>query len=217
MTEEEAVLRLGKRFSMLRNQGDELPTEKVLVGHSMVLPEELADEYDKHFPPGPPRPKRMTERQFDYELIPLGEIRMGADVAGLVIRHGDREWDVLKSTDVFFCVHPQSFRTLIETTKCNRFDVITGWQFTFVVDKVDESLSVLRARYRIDSVTFCDETPILGTQSQPLETADKALGTVHFPFVPFERFWPAWERYVTLRTRQIAELRDIEPKGDSNI
>jgi hypothetical protein len=43
MTEEEAVFSLGKRFRMLRNRGEDLPTEKVRVGGAMVLPEELAD------------------------------------------------------------------------------------------------------------------------------------------------------------------------------
>jgi hypothetical protein len=207
MTEEEAVFSLGKRFSMLRNRGEDLPTEKVQVGEAMVLPEELADEYDRHFPPGPPTPKLVTERKFDYELIYLGEIRMGADVSGLIIRHGNREWDVLKAHEVFFCVGRQDRRSLIQTTKCNQFDVIAGWNFTFVVDKVNESLSVLRARYRVDDTTFCDETPIIGAKSQYLENAVTTLGTTHFPFIPFDRFWRVWDGYVAIRKQQIAELR----------
>jgi negative regulator of replication initiation len=99
---------------------------------------------------------------------------------------------------------------MIETTKCNRFDVITGWNFTFAVDKVEESLSVLRARYRIDDTTFCDETPIIGTQRQYFETVEKVLGSTHFPFVPFAKFWDTWNGYVSLRKSQIAELRSTE-------
>ena len=210
MTEEEAVFNLGKRFSMLRNRWEDLPIENIRVGRSLVSSEELANEYDKHYPPGPPQPKRVTERKFDYELVYLGEIRMGAAISGLIIRHGSHEWDVLKTTDVFFCAGPETLKTMIETTKCNRFDVITGWNFTFAVDKVEESLSVLRARYRIDDTTFCDETPIIGTQRQYLETIEKVLGSTHFPFVPFAKFWDAWNGYVSLRKSQIAELRSTE-------
>lgn len=215
MTEEEAVFNLGKRFSMLRNRGENLPIEKIRVGHSLVSPEELADEYDKHHPPGPPQPKRVTERKFDYELVYLGEIRMGASVSGLIIRHGNHEWDVLKNTDVFFCVGPGNLETKIEATKCNRFDIITGWHFTLVVDKVEESLSVLRAHYRIDNTTFCDETPIIGAHNQYLECVDKHYGATHFPFVPFAKFWEVWNNYVFLRKRQINELRDTEPGANS--
>jgi hypothetical protein len=210
MTEEEAIFTLGKRFSMLRNRGEDMPLDRIEVGNSMVRPEELADEYDRHFPPGPPTPKRDTERRFDYELVYLGEIRMGASISGLLIRHGDNQWDTLKTTDVFFCASQHTLRERIETTKCNRFDVITGWNYTFVVDKVAESLSVVRARYRVDDTTFCDETPIFGAQRQYLETIEKVLGTAYFPFIPFDRFWQVWDEYVALRKQQISELRSTE-------
>ena len=210
MKEEEAIFTLGKRFSMLRNRGDDLPLDSIQVGNSMVRPEELADEYDRHFPPRPPTPKRSTERRFDYESVYLGEIRMGASISGLLIRFGDHQWDTLKTTDVFFCAGQQTLHERIVATKCNRFDVITGWNFTFVVDKVAESLSVVRARYRVDDTTFCDETPILGAQRQYLETVEKVLGTAYFPFIPFNRFWQVWDEYVALRKQQISELRSTE-------
>jgi hypothetical protein len=216
MNEEQAVFDLGKRFSMLRNCGEDLPSELVRVGRSLIRPEELADEYDKHHPPGPAQPKRLTERKFDYELVYLGEIRMGAAISGLIIRHGQREWDVLKTSDVFLGAGQRILPAMIETTKCNRFDVIRGWNFTFVVDKVEESLSVLRARYRIDDTTFCDETPIIGAHDQYLEGVDKLYGTTHFPFVPFAKFWQVWNGYVSLRKRQINELRGTEQAAPSN-
>lgn len=214
MKEVLAVFTHGKRFSMMRNRGEELPVERMQVGNSMVLPEELADEWDRIYPPGPATPKRVTERRFDYELVYLEEIRMGASVDGLIIRHGEKEWDVLKSTEVFFCGNPQRLKESIKTTKCNRFDVIKGWDFTFVVDKVEESLSVARARYRIDYTTFCDETPIYGNEEQYLECASgEVLGRVYFPFVPFDRFWAAWGEYVALRKEQVAVMRDAGPAG----
>ncbi|MEP4079027.1 hypothetical protein [Haloferula sp.] len=216
MTEEEAVFTLGKRFSFLRNHGEELPVEKVKVGRSLVPPSDLADEYDKHFPPGPPQPKRLTEREFEYELVYLGEIRMGLPVSGLNIRHSNQEWDVLRTFNVFWAAGPKTLEARIETTKCNRFDVITGRDFTFVVDKIDEALSVLRARYRVDNTTFCDETPILGPVQQYLESTEKLLGTSHFPFVPFSMFWDSWNSYVKRRTGQINELRNAEQGGDGD-
>ena len=208
MKEVLAVFTHGKRFSMMRNRGEELPVERIQVGNSMVLPVELADAWDQMYPPGPATPKRVTERRFEYELVYLGEVRMGASVDGLIIRFEGKEWDVLKKTEVFFCGNRQRLKESIVTTKCNRFDVIKGWLFTFVVDKVGESLSVLRAKYRIDNTTFCDETPIYGGERQYLEGAGgEGLGSTYFPFVPFGRFWEVWEDYVALRKRQIEEMR----------
>lgn len=53
MTEEEAVFVLGKQLSELRQSGKPMPPAKVRVGYSLVSPAELADEYEKHFPPVP--------------------------------------------------------------------------------------------------------------------------------------------------------------------
>ena len=212
MKEVLAVFTHGKRFSLMRSRGEELPVERIQVGDSMMLPEKLADEWDRIYPPGLETPKRATERRFDYELVYLEEIRMGASVDGLIIRFEDKEWDVLKSTEVFFCGNPQRLKESIVTTKCNRFDVIKGWLFTFVVDKMGESLSVARARYRIDNTTFCDETPIYGNERQYLECASgEVLGSTYFPFVPFDRFWQVWEEYVALRKEQIAVMRGGNP------
>lgn len=77
MTEEEAVFTLGKRFSELRTQGYDLSSDGVRVGASVVLPEELADEYDRHFPPGPRQHRQDTDRKFHYELVPLRSIWNG--------------------------------------------------------------------------------------------------------------------------------------------
>lgn len=208
MNEEEAVFGLGKKYSALRNHGHELPGEEVRVGGSMVTPEELADEYDRHFPPGPPTPRQDSDRTFHYETVPLYEFRMGAYAHGLVIRHGDREFDVLKKVDFLRDGSSRSLRERIRTNRSNRFDVVEGDDFTYVIDKNRESMSVLRAKYKINGFTVLDESPIAGNGSFYLEDARGVpLGNVTYPFVPFGRFWEAWSDYVTRRKAQVDELR----------
>lgn len=210
MNEEEAVFRLGKELSKLRNDGHDLPTDPVAVGDSMVPPVELADEYDRHFPPGPRKVRQDTDRVFEYERHYLYEYRMGAPVFGLSIRFGDREFTVLKDCELFRCISPDEFKTRIKTSKTNRFDVIRGDNWTFVIDKINETISVAHANYRIDGSSFCNETPITGLEVAYIEEKHHSpLASTHFPFVPFDRFWDFWKGYVAFRKSQIEEAREM--------
>ena len=221
MNEEEAVFRLGKQFSKLRNDGYDLPTGPVAVGKSMVAPVELADEYDRHFPPGPRKIRQDTDRMFEYDRHYLGEFRMGAPQYGLSICFKDREFAVLKECVIFRCISKDEFKTRIKTSKTNRFDVIRGDDWTFVIDKINETISVSRAKYRIDGVTFCDEIPIAGLEHVYIEEAHYSpLASTHFPFVPFDRFWEVWKGYVAFRKSQLEEAQEmfrslrVPAKGD---
>lgn len=210
MNEEEAVFRLGKEFSKLRNDGYDLPTDPVAVGNSMVPPVELADEYDRHFPPGPRKIRQDTDRVFEYERHYLYEFGMGASVYGLSIRFRDREFSVLKECELFRCISHDELITRIKTSKTNRFDVIRGDDLTFVIDKINETISVARARYPIDSGTIYDETPIAGLEVAYIEEDHYSpLATTNFPFVPFDRFWEIWKGYVAFRKSQIEEAREV--------
>ncbi len=208
MDEEEAVFGLGRHYSKLRNDGDELPEEPVPVGGSMVLPVELADEFDKHHPPGPRRDRQDTDRVFQYELNTLGEYRMGAYCYGLSIRHGDREFDFLKEREIFRDHLPGKFEDCIRTNRSNRFDVITANDLTLVIDKLEETASIARAKFRFSSSLIVDETPVAGTEDVYLESAPcTPLASVQFPFVPFDAFWEHWEKYITFRKAQLAEAQ----------
>lgn len=218
MTEEEAVFTMGKRFSELRNRGEDLPTERLLVGSSMVVPQDLADEYDRHFPPGPRRHKQDTDRRFRYGLVPLCEFRMGAYTHGLSICYFGREFTVLKNFEVFGPISAKELVDRVQSSKSNRYDIIRGDGFTFAIDKVEETISVIRAAFRVDDMTFCHESPIAGRDSVYIEgSQSEPIGTSHFPFVPFDRFWQVWNGYVAFRKLQIAELRDSEQIVDANL
>lgn len=187
MTEEQAVFDLGKRLSALRNGGDDLSTEPVLVGKSMGLPDELADEHDRHFPPGPRRFKRLTEKVFRYELT-YQEIGHGGYESGVIIRHAGQSWDLLKNARLFTGANKETLEQ-IESTRCNRYDIIPGMDFTFVIDKLDEAISVTKARYFLKNLPFCEEHPVFGETNVYLEGTKHRLSPVNFPFVPFSEFW----------------------------
>ena len=211
MTEEEAVFTMGKHFSQLRNRGEELPAEPLLVGSSMVSPNDLADEYDRHFPPGPRSHKQDTDRKYTYGLVPICEFRMGAYTHGLSICYFGREFTVLKDFEVFGPISPNELADRVQSSKSNRYDIIRGDGFTFAIDKVKETISVIRATFRVDDVTHCHESPIAGKGHVYIEgSQSEPIGTSYFPFVPFDRFWDVWNGYVSFRKLQIAEIRNSE-------
>ena len=210
MNEEEAVFILGKQLSELRNSGEDLSDERILVGKSWVLPSELADEYDKHFPPGPRRHKQVTDAVYHYSLVPVPDCR--GELTGLHITTKGRSIDVLEKAYILHCHFRGDLSERIRTSKCNRYDVIEGISQTFVIDKVEEKISASRICYAADNVTCSQETPISGNQRVHIEgSGGWIICSVYFPFFKFADFWKALDGYIEFRKRQIAELRNEGP------
>lgn len=209
MKEEEAVFVLGKKFSFARNEGEKLPAARVRVGSSMVLPEELADEYDKHFPPGPRKHKQETKRVLKYELtVVLDEERRPVE-HGLRFFIEGRPIDVLADHAVFYGAAASEYQTLISSNNSNRYDIIRGHRMTFVIDKLEEKMSVKQASFSCGS-TPCSEVPIMGRLTTWLRIEDYGMhDPVYFPFVPFDDFWKTWSWYVDQRSKQIEQLRNM--------
>ncbi len=206
MDEEQAIFIIGKQLSALRNSGEDLSEELIKVGNSWISPNELADEYDKHFPPGPRRHKQVTDRVFEYSVVPSRDCR--GELMGLYIQYQGQSFDVLEKAEVFPCNGREDVKTQIWTSKCNRYDVIEGRLYTFVIDKLEEKISMAKASFRVDDMTFCEEIPIAGKDRLWIsdEKSDHSC-RVYFPFFTFDKFWPAWNGYVELRKKQIDELR----------
>ncbi len=209
MKEEEAVFVLGKKFSFARNEGENLPTARVRVGSSMVLPEELADEYDKHFPPGPRKHKQETNRVLKYELtVVLDEERRPVE-NGLRFFLEGRPINVLANHAIFYGVSGSEYQTRICTNNSNRYDLIQGDRITFVIDKLEEKMSVKQAVFNCRDVE-CKEVPVMGRLTTWLRIEDYgSFDPVYFPFVPFDAFWKTWSWYVDQRSKQIEQFRNI--------
>ena len=208
MNEEQAVFELGRKFSEMRHVSEELPVEKVLVGTSYVSPAQLADEYDRHFPPGPKVPKLATTRRIDYELSYI-EGTDRPEHFGLVFWIEGRKLDFL-SQHILFSGGFRHLDSKISTTPDNRYDIIDA-SMKLVLDKQEERISVLSA-----SLGYGLEVPVLGRETRWLRHDEWGRhDPVYFPFIRFERFWETWNWYVKQRLRQIDELMSVALSTDA--
>ena len=130
---------------------------------------------------------------------------------GLYIQGEGRDINVLQHAEVLPCNFRGVVSDRVKTSRCNRYDVIQGGWNIFVIDKLEEKLSVAKMRFRVDDTTFCEETPIVGNSVVGVYDADSRLiCPVSFPFLAFDTFWKSWEGYVKYRKQQIKELQNTE-------
>lgn len=208
MSEEEAIFRLGKQFSELRNYGDELPSERVQVGGSMVLPEELADEYDKHHPPGPRKWRQATPRVFRYRFDKEFLRDYRGEYLGLEITCEDQEYPFLKSASLFQPMAGFSLEDHISTSCDNRYDWLEFSRMTIVIDKLKLTAAVVVGQMGDHLNGFRQETTIWGDVVTEMEFEDfPQTRRVTYPFTLFTDFWQTWEKYQELRDPQVQEMR----------
>ena len=205
MDEEHAIFVVGKHLSSLRNSGEDLSSDPIRVGNSDVLPDELADEYDKHYPPGPRRHKQVTDRVFEYSLVPSRDCR--GEKVGLYIECDGSSISVLKHAEILPCNFSESISSRVVTSRCNRYDVVRGVSNVFVIDKLHDKISISKLLFRIDGTTFCSENPIFGECRIGIyDSNSMTICSVSFPFLPYDEFWERLDEYIVSRKEQIAEL-----------
>lgn len=203
MNEETAIFVEGKRLSALRNSGRDLSKERIEVGNSRVLPDELADEYDKHYPPGPHRVEQVTQKVFHYEINTEQVRDYRGELLGLMIYQDDEHFNFLSDFEVF-----RLGKLEVTPSICNQFDLIEGGDWTFVIDKLNLKVSVVLAKFASDSIHWIEEKPILGLVNQSIDLVGKSLPIhVRFPFVAFDKFSSLWDWYTQNRITQVKEMQ----------
>ena len=190
MNEEEAIFRLGKQFSKLRNFGEELPSDRVQVGNSMVFPEELADEYDKHCPPGPRKWRQATSRSFHYSFNKEFLHDYRGEYLGLEIRCEEQEYSFLERAGLFQAMAGFSLEDHISTSRDHRYDWLDFPRMTIVIDKLELKAAVVVGRMGDYLDGFRQETTIWGEAVTEMEFETyPEIRRVAYPFTPFANFW----------------------------
>ena len=136
------------------------------------------------------------------EIIPLGEIRMGCDAYGIVIKTNSGNFDIFKKTPIMIG-HTDHSRC-IEESKCNDYLLVKGEFGTYILDIKNQSISVYKATIRTFNNEWSEEQAIYGKERTHINGFDRHY-YLQFPFVKKELFPEVFAKYEALRARQIEE------------
>ena len=139
----------------------------------------------------------------EVELNPLGEIRMGCDAYGLLIKTNFGDFELFK--DVPILVGHTDYSKCIEQSECKRYLLLRGAFGVYILDIKDQSVSVYRLTIRGESHEVSEENPIFGTEKQHISGFSKTY-FLQFPFVRKADFYSVLSKFETLRKKQISDL-----------
>lgn len=136
----------------------------------------------------------------EIELNPLGEIRMGCDAYGVVIKTNFGNFDLFKDTPVLIG-HTDHSKVIIPS-KCKRYLLVKGCFGTYILDIKDQSISVYKTTIRGAGNEWSEEQAIFGKDKTHIKGFDQTY-YIQFPFVRQAKFNEVLSKYESLRKKQI--------------
>jgi hypothetical protein len=153
----------------------------------------------------------LLEKFPKIETIPIGEIRMGCEAFGLIIKTAYGDFEIFK--DMPILVGSENYQDRIEISSCNKYIKILGSFGVYILDVHDQSVSIYKTTIRanvIDTRGFgegsewSEEQAIYGAVKTHIDSF-KSHFYLQFPFIKKEHFQSTLESYETLRIKQIKE------------
>ena len=138
----------------------------------------------------------------DIELNPLGEIRMGCDAYGVVIKTNFGVFDLFKETPILIGNTDHS-RVIIHS-KCHRYLLLKGSFGTYILDIKDQAISIYKTTIRGAGSEWSEEQAIFGKGKTHIKGFNQTY-YLQFPFVRQEQFNEVLSKYESLRKKQIEE------------
>lgn len=134
------------------------------------------------------------------ELNPLGEIRMGCDAYGVIIKTNFGDFDIFR--DVPILIGHTDHSKCIEHSKCNRYLLLRGEFGTYILDIKDQSISVYKTTIRGANNEWSEEQAIFGKDKDHINGFSRHY-YLQFPFVRQKSFYEILGKYEALRKEQI--------------
>ncbi|WP_415891177.1 hypothetical protein ACMXYV_07600 [Neptuniibacter sp. SY11_33] len=136
----------------------------------------------------------------DIELNPLGEIRMGCDAYGVVIKTNFGVFDIFRDTPVL--IGSTDHSKCITQSKCKRYLLMNGSFGTYILDIKDQSISIYKTTIRGATNEWCEEQAIFGKDKSHIKGFSQHY-YLQFPFVRQAQFNEVLAKYESLRQKQI--------------
>lgn len=136
----------------------------------------------------------------EIELNPLGEIRMGCDAFGVVIKTNFGNFDLFKNTPII--IGNTDHSKVIVQSKCKRSLLVKGSFDTYILDIKDQSISIYKKTIRGTGNEWSEEQAIFGKDKTHIKGFDQTY-YLQFPFVRQSEFNAVLSKYESLRKAQI--------------
>ena len=133
-------------------------------------------------------------------LNSLGEIRMGCDSYGVIIKTSFGDFEIFKDTPVL--IGHTDHSKCITQSDCKRYLLINGSFGTYILDIKDQSISIYKTTVRGASNEWSEGQAIFGRDKTHISGFSQTY-YLQFPFVKQSQFNEVLSKYESLRKDQI--------------
>lgn len=136
----------------------------------------------------------------EIELNLLGEIRMGCDAYGVVIKTNFGCFEIFK--DIPVLIGHTDHSKCISQSECKRYLLVKGGFGTYILDIKEQSISIYKTTIRGKNNEWSEEQAIFGKDKTHIKGFDQTY-YLQFPFVRQAQFNEVFSKFECLRKRQI--------------
>jgi len=133
-------------------------------------------------------------------VVPLGEIRMGCDAYGLIINTNFGNFEQFAKTPIL--VGTDDYSNCIQHSSCRKYILIRGEFHVYILNLIDQTISVYKATIRGESGVWSEEQAIYGKEKYHINSFSRHY-YLQFPFVHKQQFYSVLAKYEALRKEQI--------------
>ncbi|WP_415753803.1 hypothetical protein [Pseudomonas leptonychotis] len=153
----------------------------------------------------------LLEKLPKIETIPIGEVRMGCEAFGLIIKTAYGDFEIFK--DMPILVGSENYQDRIEISSCNKYIKVLGSLGVYILNVQDQSVSIYKTTIHanvIDTRDFgegtewSEEQAIYGKVKTHINSFKNHF-YLQFPFVKKEHFHSTLVNYEKLRIKQIKD------------
>ena len=142
------------------------------------------------------------KESLSVELKPLGEIRMGCEAYGIVIKTKKGIFDTFSNIPVL--VGTEDYSECLEQSSCMQYVLLYGAFGTYILDIENQAVSAYKTTVRTLKGEWSEEQAIFGSEKKHINGFSRHI-YLQFPFVSKNEFLTVLKKYESFREQQIEE------------
>lgn len=136
----------------------------------------------------------------------LGEFRMGTNGFGITIINKDVTINVFDKEIIFASAEKKiNIENYIDYSNDSKYLIIEGAFFTYIIDLIDNTISIYQCTIKDANGAWSEEIPIMGNNKTHINTKKRHY-YIQYPFFTQSEFTNKWNYYKWKRLEQINEM-----------